>query len=119
MWLFDGDCGPCEQASRGMRSVINPPVDMKPYQSVDLDALGVTLADVADGPVLVQSDGSHLVGPAAMAAMMRLSGIPFRQVGAVMAAPGIRQTLGAIGPRLYHQRFRLRGCWSDCQVDAA
>ena len=73
LWLYDGDCGMCEKAATRIRAAINPPVAIRAYQDVDLDALGVSDEQVLAGPVLVQPDGTTLVGPAAMSAMLRLS----------------------------------------------
>jgi hypothetical protein len=87
---------------------------MASVQSVDLDALGVSPADTERGPVLVQPDGSHLVGTAAMAAMLALSPRPYCAVGRVMAAPGLRTVLNAVGVRLYQQRWRLPGAGAAC-----
>ncbi|MGA7689043.1 MAG: hypothetical protein WCA29_07415, partial [Jiangellales bacterium] len=88
LWLYDGDCGMCEKGSGRIRATVDPPVRMSAYQNVDLDAMGVSADQVLAGPVLVRPDGSTLVGPAAMSAMLRLSRAPFRQVGGVMALPG-------------------------------
>lgn len=118
LWLFDGDCGLCEQGSARIRDRVAPPVTMAPYQSVDLDALGVTEAAVLDGPVLRQPDGTVLVGPEAMGAMLAMSGTPYRVVGRVMLAPGLRHVLRRLGPALYRQRGRLPGADPACSVTA-
>jgi hypothetical protein len=92
---------------------------MRPYQSVDLDALGVGQDAVLRGPVLVRSDGSHVVGPQSMAELLGMSRSPFRQVGAVMRAPGVRRALAAIGPHMYQQRHRLPGATAACRSPEA
>lgn len=119
VWLYDGDCGPCEQGSRRIAEIVAPPARMAPYQSEDLDALGVSTSDVERGPVLVLTDGTHLVGPPAMGALLAMSRRPFALLGAVMLAPGIRSALAAIGPRMYAQRGRLPGAGDSCAVSPA
>jgi len=119
LWLYDGDCGMCEKAAARIRTVIDPPVAMSAYQDVDLNALGVTDEQVLAGPVLVQPDGTTRVGPAAMSAMLRLSRTPFRQVGDVMALPGLRHALAIVGPRLYASRGHLPGSDPACTSPAA
>lgn len=116
VWLYDGDCGPCDRAAARIRARVAPPVEVRPYQSVDLDSLGVGHDEVLRGPVLVRSDGSHVVGPLSMAELLSLSRSPFRQVGAVMRAPGVRQALAAMGPHMYQQRHRLPGATSACRT---
>ena len=116
LWLYDGDCGPCDQAAERIRTRVAPAAQLRPYQSADLEALGVGPDEVLRGPVLVRSDGSHVVGPQSMAELLRMSGSPFRQVGTVMLAPGIRQLLAALGPRMYQQRHRLPGATAACRT---
>ena len=119
VWLYDGDCGPCEQASTRIADLVDPPVRMAAYQTEDLPALGVSMADVERGPVLVLADRTHLVGPPAMGRLLAMSERPFALVGAVMLAPGVRSVLGAIGPRMYAQRGRLPGAGDACATRAA
>lgn len=117
LWLYDGDCGLCEVGSARIRRVVDPPVDMAAYQSVDLDALGVNPADVLEGPVLCRPDGTYVVGPEAMGTMLRMSPAPFSVVGRTMLAPGVRHGLRRIGPRMYRARHRVPGAAGSCEVD--
>lgn len=119
LWLYDGDCGMCEKGSARIRALVDPPVRMSAYQDVDLAALGVSDEQVLAGPVLVRPDGTAAVGPAAMSAMLRLSGAPYRQIGEVMGLPGLRHVLGVVGPRLYAARGRLPGADPRCATPVA
>ena len=119
LWLFDGDCGLCEVGSARIRRVVDPPVEMAPYQSVDLDALGVSRSDVLAGPILYQPDGTYLVGPEAMATMLSLSRRPFHAVGRAMLAPGVRHGLRHLGPRLYRARHHVPGAGASCDATSA
>jgi hypothetical protein len=119
LWLYDGDCGMCEQGSARIRATVDPPVRMSAYQDADLDGLGVSDEQVLAGPVLVQLDGTTMVGPAAMSAMLRVSRAPFRQVGIAMALPGVRHVLAVVGPRLYAARGRLPGTDPACSSPVA
>ncbi|MBK9739844.1 MAG: DUF393 domain-containing protein [Actinobacteria bacterium] len=119
LFLFDGDCGVCQQGTDRMRQRFAPPVDMASYQSIGLDELGVTQAEVLEGPVLVRLDGSHVVGPLAVAELLRMSRAPYRYAGYLMLAPGIRQALRAAGPAIYRQRHRLPGATSACRAEPA
>ena len=119
LWLYDGDCGMCEKGSARIRATVDPPVRMSAYQDVDLDTLGVSAEQVLAGPVLVRHDGTTLVGPAAMSAMLSLSRAPFRQVGGVMALPGVRHVLAVVGSRLYAARGHLPGTDPACASPVA
>lgn len=116
LFLFDADCGICQTGTDRIRRTIAPPVEIVGYQSVDLDALGVSGADVEEGPVLVRTDGTHVVGPAAMAELLAASRAPYRQAGRAMQLPGIRRVLGAVGPVMYRNKHRLPGAGDSCRV---
>ncbi|MCB9411952.1 MAG: DUF393 domain-containing protein [Actinobacteria bacterium] len=118
-WLYDGDCGPCDRSAERFRTRIRPPADVRPYQSIDLAAAGIEPEEALRGPILLRADGSHVVGPESVAELLAQSRPPFRQLGSVMLAPGIRQALRALGPHLYRQRHRLPGAGSGCRIDAA
>ena len=119
LWLYDGDCGICADGSARIRQVIAPPVEMAAYQSVDLAELGVDEAAVLEGPVLRLPDGSYRVGPEAMGTMLSLAGYPYRAIGTVMLAPGIRNGLRRLGPRMYRARHHLPGADASCEIPAA
>ena len=119
VFLFDGDCGVCQNGTDGIRRRIDPPVDLVAYQSVDLAAYGVTPDDVLEGPVLVSTDGSHVIGPLAVAHLLLSSRRPYHHIGAAMLAPGVRPLLHAAGPFLYRQRSRLPGSTDACRLPAA
>jgi hypothetical protein len=116
LWLYDGDCGLCEVGSARIRRVVDPPVDMAAYQSVDLDALGVDRSAVLEGPILCRTDGTYVVGPEAMGTMLSMSPRPFSVVGRTMLAPGVRHGLRHVGPRLYRARHRVPGVAGSCDV---
>ena len=116
LFLFDADCGICQQGTDRIRETIAPPAEIVGYQSVDLEALGVSTAEVEAGPVLVRSDGSHVVGTRAMAELLASARSPFRQTGRVMLLPGIRNVLGRVGPVMYRNKHRLPGVSDSCRV---
>lgn len=117
LFLFDGDCGVCQKGTDTIKSKAKPRVDFAPYQRVDLDAHGVTEAEVGEGPVLVRTDGSHVVGPLAMAEVFTTSAGGFRVMGQIMLAPGMRNILSAVGPVMYRNRGKLPGANDACQVN--
>jgi predicted DCC family thiol-disulfide oxidoreductase YuxK len=117
LFLFDGDCGVCQKGTDSIRENAKPDVDMVAHQSVDLAEYGVTQADVNEGPVLVRTDGTHVVGPLAMAEVLRASTGGFRAMGQIMTAPGIRQALRALGPVMYRNRSRLPGANETCRIN--
>lgn len=116
VFLFDADCGICQTGTDRIRQTIAPAVEIVGYQSVDLEALGVPVADVERGPVLVRANGTHVVGPAAMAELLATARSPYRQAGRAMQLPGIRHALGVIGPVMYRNKHRFPGVSDSCRV---
>ena len=116
IFLFDGDCGVCQNGTDTIRAKVKPPVDIVAYQSVDLADFGVSEADVLEGSVLVRTDGSHVIGPLAMAEMLRSARAPYKYMGNVMLIPGLRHALRALGPVMYKNRSRLPGSNDTCRV---
>lgn len=99
-----------------MKDRIAPPIDFAAYQSVDLDALGVTLATCLEGPVLVRSDGSHVAGVGAMAGMLSTARNPYSFLGRVMMAPVVSLLLSRVQPVFYRNRHRLPGGTTACRL---
>ncbi len=118
MFLFDADCGVCQNGTDSIRAKVAPPVDIVAYQSVDHRSLDVSDEDVLEGPVFVDVDGTHVVGPLAMARMLRVARPPYRTVGSAMLLPGVRHLLNALGPVMYRNRHRLPGATPACEVNA-
>lgn len=116
MFLFDADCGVCQNGTDAIRDRIAPPVDIVAYQTIDVADLGVSEAELAEGPVLVFTDGRHVIGPLAMANLLRRSRAPYSAMGAFMLLPGIRHLLAAAGPAMYRHRDRLPGATPACSV---
>jgi hypothetical protein len=119
VFLYDDDCGVCQQGTSTIREKIAPPIPIRPYQSVDTASLGVSDELLSEGPVLVRADGTASVGPAAMAGLLRSSKRPYRWIGTGMDLPGIRHVLAAVGPHMYRQRHRLPGASGSCAVPPA
>lgn len=118
-FLFDADCGVCQDGTDRIREAINPPVDIVAWQSIDLDEWGIPESAVHEGPVFVDESGRYIVGPLGMAQMLRRSRAPYRFIGAGMLAPGVSHVLKAIGPWMYAHRGYLPGATDACKVPAA
>lgn len=116
IFLFDADCGVCQNGTDAIRARVNPPVDIVGYQATDFAALGVTEQELSEGPVFVDVDGTRAVGPLGMARMLTLAGPGYRLMGRVMLAPGIRNVLAKIGPTMYRNKDRLPGATPACSV---
>lgn len=115
-FLFDGDCGVCQNGTDTIRAKVKPSVDIVAYQNVDLADFGMSESDVVKGPVFVRTDGSHVIGPLGMAEMLRSARAPYKYMGIVMLTPGVRHVLGALGPVMYRNRSHLPGNNDACRI---
>lgn len=116
IFIFDADCGVCQNSTAMMKSRINPPVDFQPFQDIDYSAFGITEDDLNDGPILISMDSSFLIGPSAMATLLKLSKRPYTYLGHFMLLPGIRHFLNKVGPKLYAKRKYLPGATGSCAI---
>ena len=117
VFLFDADCGVCQNSTEMMKQRINPPVDFRPYQEFDYSRFGITDKNLNEGPILISTDSSFLIGPLGMAKLFKLSKWPYRYLGQMMLLPGVRHILSKIGPKLYAQRKYLPGASGSCAID--
>ncbi len=116
LFLFDADCGVCQDGTDAIRARVNPPVDIIASSAVDYVSLGVTREALDEGPVFVDVSGDYVVGPVGMARMLSLSRRPYRYVGRFMLLPGVRHLLHALGPAMYRNRYRLPGSTPACEM---
>lgn len=116
VFLFDADCGVCQNSTEMMKVRIKPPVDFRPYQNFNYSNFGITEKNLGEGPILISVDSTFLIGPNGMATMLRMSRKPYSLIGAVMLLPGIRQFLNKVGPYLYSKRRYLPGATDACSI---
>lgn len=117
-FLFDADCGVCQNGTDAIKARVAPPVDILAWQSVDLGEWGIPEGAEQEGPIFVAPDGRFWIGPVGMGHMLRRSRAPYRFLGALILAPGVRHVLERIGPWMYAHRDRLPGAGDSCSVAA-
>lgn len=109
MFLFDGECGFCRKWARRLGLVSRGRVPIVPWQSVDIDALGVSPDECSSAVQFVDEDGSHVGGAAAVGRHLRQVGLPWSLVGRVLLAPGIKHVAGVVYRWVARNRHRFRG----------
>jgi hypothetical protein len=117
MFIFDADCGVCQNSTELMEKRINPPVDFRPFQTIDYAGFGITTKNLSEGPILISPDGTFLVGPLGMATLLKMSRRPYSYMGSFMLLPGIRHFLKKVGPGLYAKRRYLPGATDSCAIN--
>jgi len=89
VFLYDGDCAFCSSCARFVEKRIPTGADVAAWQFRDIEALGLTEAEVDAAVQWVELDdagrpGEALAGPAAIAALLRDAGGVWRPMGAVL-----------------------------------
>jgi len=70
-FLYDGDCAFCSLCARLIDRFIPTPARVRPWQSADLAALGLTVGDAEQAVQWVERGRPPLAGPAAIARLLR------------------------------------------------
>lgn len=117
IFIYDADCGVCQNSTQLIRKRINPPVDFKPYQGFDYSSFGITEKNLGEGPILISTDSTFLIGPLGMATLLQMSKRPYRFIGRFMLLPGVRHLLKKIGPSMYAKRRYLPGATDSCSIN--
>lgn len=73
LFLYDGDCGFCARSVAWLSGRTDGSVTFTPWQRADIDALGVSAADLEKQAVLVTTDGRRFDGHLAFGESLRRS----------------------------------------------
>lgn len=113
--VYDADCGFCTSSARwlgrhGTASVV-------PWQSLDLDALHLTLDDVTTAAWWLDESGRATAsGAQAIAAALRTCGPAYRLLGFTMTLPVIRWLAGIVYGWVARNRHRMPGSTDACRL---
>ena len=106
--LFDGYCGFCTWSVDFARRRVHANAEFIPFQSVDVAAFGLTVAQCVREVQFVGRDGA-LGGERAVAAVLKSGAPTWRALGAVIDSPVIRPVSGVAYRVVARHRGRLRG----------
>lgn len=113
--VFDGDCGFCTTAARaGQRWLGLERVE--PWQFLDLEPLGLNEEACGRAVQWVAADGSIAAGEHAVIAALRHAGGVWRELGSILALPGLRQLAGVAYRLTAKYRYRLPGGTAACRL---
>jgi predicted DCC family thiol-disulfide oxidoreductase YuxK len=104
--LFDGDCGFCTRSARVAERRLHLEY-VEPWQSVDIESLGLTEQECASAVQWVDLGGSIASGEYAVIAALRSAGGAWGICGRAMNLPGIRQLAGGLYRLVANNRHRL------------
>jgi predicted DCC family thiol-disulfide oxidoreductase YuxK len=122
-FLFDGDCAFCSACARFIDRHILTDARVEAWQFVDIDALGLTVeeCDAAVQWVLTDPEGrrSAASGPAAIAALLRTSTVPWRIAGWILGRRPVLAVAWPVYRWVARNRDRMPGGTPACAVPSA
>jgi predicted DCC family thiol-disulfide oxidoreductase YuxK len=116
VFLFDGDCAFCSSAARWLIRHVPTGTQVSAWQHVDLDRLGVPVAEVAAAVVLVEPAGRRSGAQAIAALLCGSRSRTWRGVGRVMTLPLIRDLAALVYRQVAANRHRLPGGTPQCAL---
>jgi predicted DCC family thiol-disulfide oxidoreductase YuxK len=113
--VFDGDCGFCSTTARWYERHARTDVDVVAWQHLDLDAAGLTEAEVTTAAYWLD-DGQKRRGARAVARALRECGPAYAAAGRLIDARPVRPA-AAVGYALVSRfRHRLPGGTPACRL---
>lgn len=114
--LYDADCGFCTTTAHWLER--HGSCSVTPWQSVDLEALHLTLDDVTTAAWWLDSSGQATAsGAQAVAAALRTCGPGYRLLGWLMTLPVLRVLAAVVYRWVAANRYRLPGATDACRID--
>lgn len=112
--IFDGECGICSATARFAARWVRPRARIEPWQSLDLDALGLTEADCIAAAQWVDPQGDIRSGARAIAAALSSGQQPWPVLGRVIDAPRMRPLAAIVYQWVADNRQRFPGATPAC-----
>lgn len=107
-FVFDGDCGFCRKWARWLQRKMPADSIFVPYQEIeDLNAHGLDVDGVKTASYWIDPAGKPHRGADSFAGALHLANLPWRGLGAVLRAPGIRSIARSAYAVIARNRHRL------------
>lgn len=114
--IYDGDCGFCTESAAWCRARFRRPVDVQPWQALDLAAFGLTEHDVTTAAYWIDEDGrAHRGHEAAGHALKAMRGL-WPRLGQVVLLPPVRPLARGVYALVARNRQRLPGSTDACRL---
>ena len=114
--VYDADCGFCTRSAQFTKRWVDrrDRFDVRPWQELDLAAVGLSPEDCDDAAQFLTADGSIRSGHRAIASAATHGAPAWRPVGYLLMAPGVSR----VAARAYHwvaeHRYQLPGGTATC-----
>ena len=119
--VYDADCGFCTRSVRFIERWVDrrQRYDVRPWQSLDLAAVGLTAQDCDEAAQFITADGRVLSGHRAIATAATHGAPGWRPVGHLLLAPGISWVAARTYRWVAAHRHRLPGGTAACARPSA
>jgi predicted DCC family thiol-disulfide oxidoreductase YuxK len=115
--VYDGDCGFCTTSAKWIERRLDAGVRVEPWQTLDLEALGLTIDNVTSAAYFVDEDGSLHRGHFGIGRSLEHTTPPFRLVGRAMQHPPVAWLAAPVYRLVAKYRYRLPGATDACRID--
>ena len=114
--VYDADCGFCTRSALVTRRWVDGRgrYDVRPWQELDLAALGLTAERCDEAAQFVTADGDIRSGHEAIAAALTHGAPGWRPLGHALLTPGIRTVAARTYAWVAEHRHQLPGGTAEC-----
>lgn len=114
--LYDADCGFCTRSARFLAR-LGLAAEIRPLQSVDLPAAGVSPERAQAEIPFVADDASVAYGHAAIAGALQTGAWPWRVAGRVLDSAALQRPAAAAYHWVAAHRHQLPGSTAACKIE--
>lgn len=115
--VYDGDCGFCTTSAKWIERRLDAGVRVEPWQTLDLEALGLTIDNVTSAAYFVDEDGSLHRGHDGIGRSLEYTTPAFRLAGRAMQHPPVAWLAAPVYRLVAKYRYRLPGATDACRID--
>lgn len=117
--VFDGDCAFCTRSVRFVERRIARRPDIEPWQSLDLERLGLERAECELAVQWIGESGDRASAHVAVARTLVYGGKGWAVLGRIILLPGIRSVAGLVYRWIARNRHRMPGGTAQCNLPAS
>ena len=117
--VFDGDCGFCTTSARWIEKRLADEVGVEPWQSLDLQSIGLTESDVTSAAWWIDDSGQPHRGHMAIGHALNSSHGVWRLVGRAIITPPVSWIARPAYWFVARYRYRLPGATDACRIPEA
>ena len=115
--VFDGDCAFCTRSAQFAERRFAHGCEVKAWQRIDIEALGLTAQQCETAVQWVDSKGVISSGHVAIARLLIHSGRGWGILGRLLLVPGISHIAAVVYRWVARNRHRMPGGSAQCKLD--